>query len=161
MIDIEYLHERCLEDGDCWIWQLACSSNGTPKFTHERKQLAVRRVMAELIGKNVEGKLATNTCGNPRCVNPDHIKVTGKSEMMKMVVKRTGYPQQIARRKKISDSKRQIAKITLEQAMEVRNSDETIEQAAERAGISKGVAWRIRVGKTWKDYGNPWGALIG
>ena len=158
-MNLDYLHERCTEDGDCWIWNLATSSGGTPKFTIKGKQVAARRTVAELIGKNIEGKLVTNTCGNKRCICPDHIKITDKAGLATMAAKRTGYAQQITRRKKISDKKRQTGKITLEQALEVRYSPMTLLDVANKVGISKSTAQRIRSGDTWKDYANPFAAL--
>lgn len=162
---IEYLHARCVEDGDCWIWKLACSSNGTPKMTlmidGERKQKAARRVMAESLGMEIEGKLVTSKCGNPRCICPDHVLVVTKSQLGKLIAKNTGFQQRIERRKKISDSARKMrGKLSTEAATEIRNSDEPLWKLAEKHGVAKSTVQKVRVYRAWQDYHSPFAGLL-
>lgn len=161
MRDIEWFRERSIEDGDCLIWNRACSGNGTPKVHIGDKQYGVRRFIAEMLGMNIVGKIVTNKCGNPLCICPDHIKVVTKKQMADLIVERTGFPYKLERRKKISDKARTRGKLNVEQVAEIRNSDETHKQVAARYGIAKATAGNIRRHEAWRDYSNPWGALIG
>lgn len=161
MKDIEWFRKRCIEDGDCWIWQNACSGNGTPKVHIGKKQQGVRRVIGEMLGLNIENKIVTNKCGNHLCICPDHILIVTKRQMAKLIVERTGFPYRLERRKKISDKARTWGKLNIEQVAEIRNSDETYVQLAEKYGIAKATVGGIKNHDVWKDYANPWGALIG
>lgn len=160
----DYIRLRCVEDGGCWIWQLACSSNGTPKVTMgakpDRKQWAVRRYVAHTMGKNIAGKLVTNTCGNPLCVCPDHLLIVTKKQMADLIVKRTGHPYRVERRKKISDSRRAAAgKLTPEIVREIRASTSTLKAASEQFKVAKTTICRIRRHEAWKDYASPFAGL--
>lgn len=161
MSPYHYVHDRCREDGDCWLWQLSVSSHGVPvmHLKDSGKLIGVRRFVALKKGLNIEGLLVTNTCGNNRCVCPAHVLVVTKSEMGKLNVARTGYTSNVLRRKKISDAKRKTAKLSLAQAIEVRNSTESLSDIAEKAGISRATASRIRNAKMWKEYGTPFDGI--
>ena len=161
---VEHVKERCHEDGDCWIWRLACSSNGTPKITISenagRKQYAVRRLLASEMGLNIEGKFVTNKCGNPRCVFPDHILVLTRSAMDKLVAKRTGHPYKLERRKKISDVRRkQSAKLTPEMVAEIRASDKTLRELGAEYGVAAGTVGAIKRYEKWQEYSSPFNGL--
>ena len=90
---------------------------------------------------------------------PAHVLVVTKSEMGKLNVARTGYTSNVLRRKKISDAKRKTAKLSLAQAIEVRNSTESLSDIAEKVGISRATASRIRNAKMWKEYGTPFDGI--
>ena len=159
-IDLKHIQDRCREDGDCWIWRMAITSNGTPTMHVGPKMIAVRRVVASLKGLNIEGKVVTSTCGDKRCVCPDHAIAVTKKRMADLIVERTGHPYKLARRKKISDTARASrGKLTAEQAQEIRESSETLKVVAERMGIAKGTAQRIRAGEAWKNYSSPFAGL--
>jgi hypothetical protein len=162
--ELEYIRARCKEDGDCWIWTMACSSNGTPKVTMgtkpDRKQWAVRRYVATMLGQNIAGKLVTNKCGDPNCVCPDHLLVVTKKQLADLIVKRTGHPYRIDRRKKISDARRaKVGKLTDEIVREIRESTMTHKEAAKKHGIAKATIGRIKRHEAWKDYSNPFAGL--
>lgn len=164
MSAIEYIKARCNEDADCWIWPLACSGNGTPKVTigarPERKQWAVRRLIATEMGLQIDGMLVTNTCGDPLCVCPDHVLVVTKKEMATLITERTGHPYRIERRAKIAATQRaRLSKLTPEVVAEIRASNETHAQIAERLCVSKRKVGAIRRHEAWKDYSSPFAGL--
>lgn len=159
-IDLKHIQDRCREDGDCWIWRMAITSNGTPTIHVGDRLIGTRRVVAGLMGLNIDGKVVTTTCGDSRCVCPDHILVATKRRMAELIVERTGHPYRLERRKKISDSARaRIGKLTPELAQEIRESSETLKVISERMGVAKGTAQRVRAGQAWKDYSSPFAGL--
>lgn len=158
-----YIYARCKEDGDCWIWQRGTSGNGTPTMHPPGggKQIGARRYLAAGLGLSIEDRFVTTTCRNKLCMAPEHLLVVTRSKLGKLNHAHTGYASNIARCKKISDTKRErYAKITAAQAAEIRNSDETGEAVALRIGISKATAQRIRAGGIWKDYSSPFAGLM-
>ena len=160
---LDYLTPRVKEDADCWLWQLGLASNGTPTMHPTgHKQTAVRRWLSQQMGKAIPANhVATNTCGNPHCVAPDHLLIASRSELGKANDMRTGYTRTPTRRKRISDDKRKrFAKLTTEQIAAIRAA-ETGVQAAIEHGISKATASSIRAYKKWKDYSsNPFAGLM-
>lgn len=158
-----YIYARCKEDGDCWIWQNGTSGNGTPTMHPPGggPQIGARRYFAAGLGLAIKGRVVTTTCFNKLCVAPEHLLVTTRSKLGKLAHAHTAYASNIARCKKISDVRRaQSAKITPEQAAEIRQSSEILETVAQRYGISKATAQRIRVGGAWKDYSSPFAGLV-
>ncbi len=62
---------------------------------------------------------------------------------------------------KIAVAKRaQTGKITLDDARQIRTSDEPVKVLAERYGLSKDRIYRIRRGLAWREYSNPFAGLI-
>ncbi len=159
------IKSRCVEDGDCWVWQGALAGNGTPKMhvateKGAKKQDSVRRVVAKALDKNIDGKVVTSACGNRRCVCPDHVLVATKRQLGVLNAERTGYAQNPVRCEKIAMHARQTrAKLTPEMVAEIRSMP-SARLAAETMGINKTVATEIRSFKRWKEYrGNPWAGL--
>lgn len=159
----DYIHARCIEDGDCWIWQGGRAGNGTPTMHPPGggKQVGARRYLAAGMGRAIEGRVVTTTCGNKMCLAPEHVLVVTYSRQGKLNHARSGYASNIARCKKISDSKRALySKITPEQASAIRSSTETNKVLGQRYGIAAATAQRIRVGGAWKDYTSPFAGLV-
>lgn len=151
---LDWIRERCIEDGDCWIWTAGCTSRGVPSMHKNGKVVGVRRVIAEYLGMVIEGKKVTTKCGNKRCVCPDHVLPATPVALGKMVAKRTGYASFTVRNKKISDAKRaNSSKLTAEQAKEIRESEDRLIDIAAKYGIAAATAQRIKAGKVWKTYG--------
>ena len=148
------------EDGDCRIWDGCVSGNGTPKMSaFKQKNLTVRRVVAELHGHKIAGKIVTNTCGNRLCVAPEHVLVVNHSQQGKLNAERAGFASKISRRAKISASARKRAKLTLEAVEDIRYGPGTVEEKCARYGIAKATAMSIRAYKTWQDYSSPWAGM--
>jgi hypothetical protein len=161
MKPLDYIRARIKEDGDCWIWQLGCTSNGTPTMhpTGEKQQ-ATRRWLAIKLGKRIpHNHVATTKCGNPRCVCPDHLLIASRSTLAKATDARTGYTRAPQRRKRISDDKRaRFAKLDIEKVQAIRDAPTSRHAAAEH-GVSKATAARIRAHELWKDYSSPFQGL--
>lgn len=121
----------------------------------------VRRHIAEEMGLKLDGKLVTHKCGNPLCVHPDHIIAITRKKLQQRIAKEQRHQLNPLRLKKISDRARQNAKITLEQANEIRDAEGTQRDIAKRYGISQSTVSVIKRGVTWRDYTNPFTQLIG
>lgn len=161
---IEHIQRRCVEHADCWLWQQACSTNGTPKVTitngKDKRQWAVRRYVATLLGLHIENKLVTTSCGNPRCVCPDHLMIVDKKRMGKLVAKRTGYAQRPERRMRIATARRRSeGKVTPEIVADIRSSDLLIRELAAKHGLAKATVSRIRRHEAWIEYVSPFTGL--
>lgn len=152
---LEAIREKCIEEGDCWLWQGAMDK-GTPRAKVGGKMVYVRRLVLELKGKKIHtGMRATTTCGDERCVNPDHVVASTPSAINAAVARRTGFARKAARRAKISAAKRKNSHVTPEMVAEIRSSDGTGRAIAARLGLHASTVNDIRAHRTWVDYSNP------
>lgn len=157
---ITQIRKHIVEEGDCWNWTGALQSTGTvPTMNYKRKVGAVRRFILMEQGVDLSKRLATYTCGNPMCVNPEHVAPATRRAVQVRSAKELGYQANPVRRKKLADNARKRAKLTPELARQVREADGTQDQIAEQFGISQATVSVIKRGKTWKDYSNPFAGL--
>lgn len=160
---LERLQRLVIEVGECWEWQGALQSNApVPTMNFNGKVGPVRRHIAEHLGLAVEGKLATCSCGNQLCVNPEHVIVITRKRLQQRIAKDQRRAVNPVRMKKLSDRARATqAKLTLEQAQAIREAEGTQRDIAARFGVTQATVSAIKRGKTWRDYSNPFAQLIG
>lgn len=81
---LEDIKARCEEVGDCWEWQLSINSCHIPQVRFDGMPRPARRVAWEMVNGTVPpGMNVTNTCGNHKCVNPDHSKPIHPATILK------------------------------------------------------------------------------
>lgn len=158
----EHVKSKTEECGQCWDWTGAVQTHGnTPTMRHNGKVGSVRRFLAMELGKNVDGKIVTHKCGNPACVNPDHIAVMPRGDLQRRISKTMNYKTNTVRMKRISDKSRENAKLNEEMVKEIRQSCQTQRLIAKAYGVTQATISCIKTGRTWKDYKNPFAALVG
>lgn len=159
---IESLMAWTTEEGDCRLWdKYLC--NGSPMVYHDGRLIQVRKLMLMLAGTHVWGKYIPAKCNNPRCVEMDHItQRTAKQQHVHMAKKVSTSPSNQSRIIKITKARReQVGKITQEQAIEIRMSDESGPVLADRFGITRAMVNRIKRGQSWvQEFGNPFAGLF-
>lgn len=159
---IDMIKERTIEIGDCWEWQGALQSCGTtPTIRHKNRTMAVRRLIMEVQGYALESKVATCTCGNHLCVNPEHIEVITRKKLTKRVASQIRRSVSVIRMAKISSVARQHAKLNEQLAEEIRQAEGTQREIAKRFKVSQATVSVIKRGLTWRDYNNPFAQLLG
>jgi predicted XRE-type DNA-binding protein len=159
---IDQINARCVEVGDCWEWQGAMQACGsTPVVRINQKTIGVRRLLLQHLGVNVRGKVCTYKCGNPLCVNPEHLEAIGRKKLSRRLVKETNYTAGVLRKAKLADKARARGKLTAEIAQEIKQAEGTQREIAARYGVSQATVSAIKRGETWKDYANPFAQLLG
>jgi len=142
------ISDRYVEEGECWIWTGATVQGGRPYLTINGKRIAVRTLMARAKGIWFEGHVNPSKCGNPLCVNPDHVASMPKSRHMKLLGRIGGTdPKRLA---KIQTTVHPGKKLTDAQVLEIRASAETSAALAKRYGVSACLVSRVRLHKTRK-----------
>lgn len=165
-ISPEWLALRCIEEGDCLLWTQSTNDSGQPRYTFRigdksmTKQL--RQVVWYMAGKPQlrEGQVLTVTCGCQACLNSDHMKPT----TMRAVIAKTSRRPDVVRRVTVASAvaHRARAKITMEQADYIRNSDKTLREMSEEFGISIAWASKVRRGEGWRNLrASPFAGLMG
>ena len=172
---LDHLKERCVECGECWEWKGAIRKRRWPTIAFRRdwgdgfsanRQFYVRHLMYwHKHGKHpVLGRYRAITvkCGNPLCVNPDHILLQTRKQLAAKTAA-AGHYKSLTRRIKLANIKRKTSKLSDEAVAEIRLADSRPADMARKHGISVTYAYMLRKGQWRKDYGasNPFAALIG
>ena len=163
-LTLEYIKNRCDVQCGCWIWKAATSLTGYPIAKAKGYGcVLVRRASYALSGRSLHKRSPiVAKCGDTLCVNPAHL-VSSTTAKVAMIAAETGYHARFDRRLKISKSKRGngVAKLTESEVKEIKLSSEKGPVLAEKYGVHRSLITKIRSGKIWKDYFNPYSQLIG
>ena len=159
---LDYVKSRTEEIGDCWEWAGALQACGTtPMMRHHKQTISVRRLLMLEQGLEVEGKVATSTCGNHLCVNPKHLELITRKRLTKRIALGFSRSVSLLRKAQISTLVRQRSKLTAEQAEEIRQASGKQRDIAKLYGVSQSTVCAIKHGRIWRDYLNPFAQLIG
>ena len=157
MIDdvfIAKIHANCEEDCGCLLWRGRRSHSQVPRWGDK----SLRRVMFEAVFGEIPAKrLASTTCGNPLCLNTDHMTLKSKSAVLKHTYETTDL--RLRRAVTSTRESRKAAKLDPIKAREIRNSDETLDILAARYGVNRTLCSRIKRGEAWKE-ANPFAGLV-
>lgn len=155
---VRYIESRCVECGDCLVWQGYMHGGKHPQFRRNGTVMYARLEWWKAKNGPVPaGKNIAHTCETRGCIC--HTEPQTISKIQKRVGA-TGVYSTPARCKKISAHKRAtMGKLTDEQVHELRTSNEPASHLAERFGICASNASSIRRGERWKDYSNPFNGL--
>lgn len=69
MLTLDKILSRCIQDGDCLVWQGALNTDGYPAAFGNVK---VHRFVCSNF-HDITGLVVRHTCDNIRCLNPDHL----------------------------------------------------------------------------------------
>lgn len=142
---VQRLLARTTEDGDCLIWTARLShSAGHPKW----QNFSARRLLWEAQrGPLKASQLITSTCGNPKCLA--HLAITNKAEIAR---KTNADPRVKAiKRAKSMAISRKSAKLTMEKAREIRNSEQGNQELAALYGVSHALISKVRTHQAWLE----------
>lgn len=155
-ITADWLLARAKDNGEgCLIWT-RYSQNGNPKatFGSEAVPLNVRRVIWKaLTGKEPrKGHIIKTCCGTWNCIDPAHLVQKPEGAKTK------GRKQTLAA--KVANSKAQRARSKIAGVIdEIKSSELTQADVAEKYGISQSLVSQINLNKIWRDYSNPFAGL--
>lgn len=126
---------------ECIEWPFSKTKKGYGIFTHKNKRYPAHRfVLIQISGKNPEGLQAAHECGNPSCVNPNHLswktQIENEKDKIRHGTLRRG-----------TESSR--AKLTDADVLNIFASQEPQYALAERYGVHKATIQTIKSGKTW------------
>lgn len=161
-LNLEAIRANCDEVGDCWEWRGALDGSApVMRPSGERRLVPVRRVVLELSGKKLKGKLACASCVNARCVAPAHAVGLTRSQLQTRTAKESRYGNSHVRSAKMAAARRARSSLTMEKVLEMRASGLSTRAAAKRFGCAQSAAADAMAGRTWKDYNSPFTTLMG
>lgn len=135
--------------GACWLWTGGRGGRYGLFRLGTRKVLVHRFVAGPVSGCALEpGQVVLHVCDNPLCVRPDHLRVGTQSDNVQdMLAKGRQRP---ARQMGERNGR---ARLTAEQATEIRVSTGPLARTAQRYGVSVSTVSLIRRGKLWTSIG--------
>jgi hypothetical protein len=154
---------RTDEVGDCLEWQGIMAASGTPLVKIHRRLLTVRRVIRDMQGRPAkEGNFLAPSCGNPRCVRPEHIVERTPRQHAKQMAALVDHqsPLRIARLQKVNAHKRALS---AEDVAKVRSDSRSAAVVAHELGCSKTLVSSIRRGEAYRQISaaeNPFAQLL-
>ena len=158
---IEKIQRHVTLDGECWQWH-GCMQGATPTMNHGGKVANVRRLVLIERGVPMKGYIATYTCGNPACVNPEHTGRSNNTQLNRRIVADMSSATNTLRSKRIAETMREKhAKLSQADVDQIRASDEKQKDLATRYGVSEGRICRIKRGEVWRTFSaSPFSGLF-
>lgn len=147
---IERFHQKYeVNESGCWIWTAGTRPNSKgvsyPRhWTDDSKSIGAHRFSYELVhGSIPQGMYVCHKCDTPLCVNPDHLFVgSHKDNMRDMIEKKRSF---VGR----GEDKKGRAKLTNEQADQIRKMNMPYSKIAAMFGVSATTIGRIKRKETY------------
>lgn len=127
----------------CWEWQASRKGKRYGQIQVDGTPVGAHRIAYQLVkGEIPEGLVVRHRCDNPFCCNPDHLEIGTYQDNTNDMIARQ-------RQKKARGEESGTSKLTEDQVIEIRNSDESLRVLADRFGVSESSVGEARRGKTW------------
>jgi hypothetical protein len=155
-----YLWARCTRCDKCLLWDGAVDDAGVPqtRLPGQKKTYQARRELLKALGVSVDKRVATTTCGNPRCMDEKHVAAWTRKRLQKRSAQT--FASNAARSLKLAIAARKsVAVLTIEQVREMRVSGMTGREAAAHYGVALSTAQKALSGDSWKEYSTPFAGL--
>lgn len=153
----QWLLENVRIDGDCRIWAGSTTGSGDPEVMWNRKRYPSRRLLGQLLGMCRDPSYVSWTsCGNKRCMAPEHIRF-GTRKQMGLAMRRHGVYLTGSQRSLVSclgrAPKAKLPITERRKVMALRAQGHTLQQIASVYGVhfdtvSKAIrAWNRALGQ--------------
>lgn len=161
IVNLEIIKGRCIEEGDCWLWDGALDGHGRPQKRHEGKTVYVRRLVRELAdGKPVPRSLVVAAkCGQKLCVSPQCSVSATTKRKAQMAADRGAYNNP-AKAAKMIVMKRAKSWITEDLVNQIRVAPAPASRIAKETGVSLSHVKAIRNGSARRDFSSPFAGLL-
>ena len=153
---LEDIRLRCFVDPQtgCWRWRLhfsrgrSCCVWFIDGVSH--KGTAARAAWM-LSGRRVEPGWVVSRyrslCESEDCCNPEHHRAGPKSKVLPKLTAE----QRVAHRVGVTRESRRRSKLSMEAALQIRQSDASVTDEAAKWGVAASTISQIRRGETWRD----------
>ena len=156
---LKTIHDRCTEEGECWIWSQGLNNTGYPMASIEGKPGSlVRRKAYELSGRTLKpSTYVASTCGEKRCCNPAHLVQMTKSQILKRCYSdgsRSSHATYVAHF--LAALKQNMAKLDWAKVADIRQrlaAGETVYGLAREYNVAKTTIRDIKHNRSWKVQG--------
>lgn len=140
---IDRIRHKCVEEGDCLLWQGAMSSGYSPTMRIDGTHINIRQAIYRESGREIpKGKGVVCRLGVRRCVAEEHLKTVNRGS-------KPGTKWTPAQRARMAVTSQARSSLDWEKVNEIRASEMPSERIAEMYGVADRTIRAIRSGKTW------------
>lgn len=170
---MDYIRKRCDECDDCWEWRGGYRAGKWPQLHLRRPSWdgVVRSFcfyVKHLTWWHHHGSLPklgkcralVSGCGNPKCVNPEHLKIVSRATVTRQSYEDGRNAITVSRRRNMAVARRKRSQLSDEDIATIRLREAPAKFYAERYGISNKYVYQIWNGEWRKDYSNPFALLM-
>lgn len=154
-----FIEQRCVLDPEtgCLNWKLSVPGDGTLRATVcGINGLSVRRMVWQLIHPRLD--LGTRrpyaTCGNPLCLNPEHLKARTVKQAHKAAAERGSYSCPIAHAKRAAaarERRSQDHKERRQRIYDLRAEGRTLVEISQEVGLHWRCVGKVLRGEKWSN----------
>lgn len=149
----------CDDEGDCLIW--VAGSAKVPHLCLDGVKVNVRALVLYANGvARISGALLGCSCGNRKCVAPDHIRQRTHLQHAQYFGGRGVYSGP-AKTAKMAATKRAKSKLDDEKVAAIRASNKSSKALGAEYGVAASYITSIKAGHLWRDYTSPFAGLGG
>lgn len=151
---LDDLRQRCVIEGECWIWRGACNRcsgpHPEPRFWLPAQSRVVGVSGAWLLaGKKLpRGYVVWRVCREPMCLNPEHMRSGTQADRGAWYAQRGLFRGDPHRSLTNAVAARRRSVLTAEQVQQIRESKDTGRALSLLLGVSESVVSRARRGDT-------------
>ncbi len=129
-------------DTGCWeVTSHAIGNRGYAAITHNGIRQGVHRfIYEELFGSIPDGMVVMHKCDNPRCINPEHLKLGTQAENMKDMVEK---------KRSLIGERNPNVKLTMDKVRAIKKDKRSYSQIAGEYGVGFGVIGQIKRRERW------------
>ena len=151
---------RCRIDGKsgCWVWAQCTQDNGGyGRVRHDGKTHLAHRLAWHLSGRKLpEGRqtVLAHDCGEPRCINPAHMRLVGKGDHIRELTAAGVMSQGVKHSLAVTKHARARAKLDMEKAQQIRElfaSGIPHAKIAAEFGVGQSTVQKVCSYRTWRD----------
>lgn len=159
----------CREEGNCLVWTGSVASDGKPIACVCGKTIRLRKVVWSMVhGKDVpRDRRVSDSCGNPLCLTPSHLKAMTTREYMAQASQRGKLVCPIKAAKNRATWQAKAPKLNIEKARVIRSrvqarevTGETLHSIAADYGVHFSLVDRIGKGLAWAEPGAARGSSV-
>lgn len=149
--------------GEPWHWTGKQYGNSVPLMNVGRRMISVRSVVHLATGGEPadDAHVIVTECENPACMNPALVRLKTRKWLVQRIVDAGKIHTPVAAAK-MATRRRGTGKLAGEEdAAAIRGAEPgALTELCKEKGISRQMAWRIRTGLSWRQFGaNPWAGL--
>lgn len=149
---------RCIDCGGCLVWQGISSRGKHPQISIAWRTVGVRKALwEEKNGPLPDGYEIAVTCETRNCVK--HFAPMTRKEIGARTAATGVYANPVRCAKIAAAKQKASAVLDMDAVRDIRYGPGTLQEAADRHGISKSQAGFIRRGDRWKEYSSPFAGL--
>lgn len=157
---LKTVRDRCEIDSEdahgCWVWLHAGKGKkNVPQACIEGRATLVARWIMQHLGHNIAGQAVVHRCCEPRCLNPGHLNLLTKSQVLAAAYRtglRSTEAEHFSRRRRAERSG--LAKLDMPAARVLRQrlaAGETIAALSLETGLWPSTISAVKHGRSWRE----------